>query len=209
MDVLVLYSFVLYLPEDGDLSLKHIGDFIYTDDMWFCIKCGRFLVYEGHPEFVLARQRENRLRYPPFISIYWVAYIGAYYLRPAVTFQITAVSQLRPGLFRVTVLVASRGHFSGRYPCHSGLPKFRFQKRFADKMERWCCTNTKCICYIKCNDRPKLFVGGDMMHNHNANSEACINRQMLNNYVKRKAMEDLRERPRKLIHKELLWYCHL
>ena len=41
------------------------------------------------------------------------------------------------------------------------------------------------------------------MHNHDADSEACLNRQMLNNYVKRKAMEDLCERPRKLIHKEL------
>jgi len=41
------------------------------------------------------------------------------------------------------------------------------------------------------------------MHNHNADSEACLNRQILNNYVKRKAMENLCERPRKLIHKEL------
>jgi hypothetical protein len=41
------------------------------------------------------------------------------------------------------------------------------------------------------------------MHNHDADSEACFNRQILNNSVKRKAMEDFRERPRKLIHKEL------
>ena len=50
-----------------------------------------------------------------------------------------------------------------------------------------------------------FFLGGrsGVMHNHKADSEACLNRQMLNNYVKRKAMEDLCERPRKLIHKEL------
>ena len=41
------------------------------------------------------------------------------------------------------------------------------------------------------------------MHNHEADSEACLNRQMLNNSVKRKAMVDLCERPRKLTHKEL------
>jgi len=41
------------------------------------------------------------------------------------------------------------------------------------------------------------------MHNHDADSEACLNRQILNNYVKRKAMEVLCERPRKLMHKEL------
>ena len=41
------------------------------------------------------------------------------------------------------------------------------------------------------------------MHNHDADSEACLNRQILNNSVKRKSMEDLCERSRKLIHKEL------
>jgi hypothetical protein len=41
------------------------------------------------------------------------------------------------------------------------------------------------------------------MHNHDAGSEACLNRQILNNSVKRKAVDDLCERPRKLIHEEL------
>jgi hypothetical protein len=47
------------------------------------------------------------------------------------------------------------------------------------------------------------FSEGNVMHNHDAESEACLNRQMLNNSVKRKAMEDFSEIPRKLIHKEL------
>ena len=41
------------------------------------------------------------------------------------------------------------------------------------------------------------------MHNRDAHSEACLNRHIFNNSVKRKATEDLCERPRKLIHKEL------
>jgi len=41
------------------------------------------------------------------------------------------------------------------------------------------------------------------MHNHDADSKACLNRLILSNSVKRKAMEDLCERPRKLIHQEL------
>ena len=45
--------------------------------------------------------------------------------------------------------------------------------------------------------------GGDVMPNHDADSEACLNLQVLNDSVKWKAMEDLCERPRKLIHKEL------
>jgi hypothetical protein len=42
-----------------------------------------------------------------------------------------------------------------------------------------------------------------MMHNHDADREACLNRQVLNNPVKRKVIEDFSERPRKLIRKEL------
>jgi len=68
-----------------------------------------------------------------------------------------------------------------------------------------CCTNTKCKCYIKCNESPEIFVGGRgyVLHNQDADREACLNRQILNNSVKRKAMEDLCERPHKLIHREL------
>ena len=121
--------------------------------------------------------------------------LGVYYLRPAVTFQITAVYQLRPELFRVRVLVASGGHVTGRSPRHLGLPQVPFPKR-------WCCANTKCK-YNQSAMRVQRFSGGDMMHDHDADSEACLNRQILDNSVKRKAMEDLCERPQKLIHKEL------
>ena len=41
------------------------------------------------------------------------------------------------------------------------------------------------------------------MHNYDEDSEACLSRQILNKSVKTKAMEDLCERSRKLIHKEL------
>jgi len=40
------------------------------------------------------------------------------------------------------------------------------------------------------------------MHNHDTDNEACVNRQILNNSVKRKTMEDLCERLGKLIHKK-------
>ena len=79
---------------------------------------------------------------------------------------------------------------------------FRLHKTLADNLERWCCTNNKCKCYIKCNASREIFAG-NVMHNHDEDSEACLNRQILNNSVKRKAMEDLCERPRKLIHKVL------
>jgi len=70
-------------------------------------------------------------------------------------------------------------------------------------MERWCCTNKICKCYIKCNESPEIFGGEEVMHNHDAHIEACLNRKILNNSLKRKTMVDLSERTRKLIHKEL------
>jgi len=42
-----------------------------------------------------------------------------------------------------------------------------------------------------------------VIHNHDADNEACLNRQILNNSVKGKAMGGLCERPRKLKHREL------
>ena len=83
---------------------------------------------------------------------------------------------------------------------------FRFQKILADSMERWCCTDNKCKCYIKCNESREIF-GGNVKHSHDADSEASLNRQILNNSVKRKAMEDFSETPRKLIHKQLQSQC--
>ena len=42
-----------------------------------------------------------------------------------------------------------------------------------------------------------------MLHNHDADSEDCLNRQILNNSVTRKSVEGLCERPHKLIHVKL------
>jgi len=56
--------------------------------------------------------------------------------------------------------------------------------------------------YIKCNEIREI-LGSNVMHSHDEGSEACLNRQILNTSVKRKAIEDLCERPRKLRHKEL------
>jgi len=43
------------------------------------------------------------------VYVVFVSLSGVYLLRPAVTFQITAVYQLHPRLLRVGVLVSSRG----------------------------------------------------------------------------------------------------
>jgi hypothetical protein len=35
--------------------------------------------------------------------------------------------------------------------------------------------------------RVQRFAGGEVMHTHDADSEACLNRQILNNSVKKKS----------------------
>jgi hypothetical protein len=83
------------------------------------------------------------------------------------------------------VLVASHGQFFN----------FRFQKFLLTVWNDGVVdTNQKCKCYIKFNESREIF-GGNVMHNHDADSEASLNRQILNNSIKRKAMEEFSERP--------------
>jgi hypothetical protein len=42
-----------------------------------------------------------------------------------------------------------------------------------------------------CNDSPEIFGGRNIMYNHDADSEACLNRRILNNPVKRKSIGEL------------------
>jgi hypothetical protein len=53
---------------------------------------------------------------------------------------------------------------------------------------------------VQCKSRD-FREGGDVGHNHDKGSEASLNRQILNNFVKRKAVEGLRASPRKPIHR--------
>jgi hypothetical protein len=43
--LLVVFAFVLCLPEDGDLSPKHVAEFTYMDNLLFHINCVHLLVY--------------------------------------------------------------------------------------------------------------------------------------------------------------------
>jgi hypothetical protein len=56
---------------------------------------------------------------------------------------------------------------------------------------------------MKCNEIREIF-GGKVVQNHGARDEACLNQNIFKNCGKGKTMGDFCERPRKLIHKELL-----
>jgi hypothetical protein len=87
-----------------------------------------------------------------------------------------------------------------------GSPKFRFQNILLTKWNDGVVL-TQNVNATQSAMKVERFSGGggerNVIHSHDADSKACLNRQILNNSVKRKAMEDLCERPHKLIHKEL------
>ena len=78
------------------------------------VKRHRGVLLTANP-LLVPRSWENRAI--PLLTLWatteTVTTTGVYKLRPAANFQKRAVYQLRPGLFRARVLVASRCHFSG------------------------------------------------------------------------------------------------
>jgi hypothetical protein len=43
--VVILYALVLCVSKDGDLTPKHVGEFMCMDDLWFNINCVYLLMY--------------------------------------------------------------------------------------------------------------------------------------------------------------------
>ena len=65
--------------------------------------------------------------------------------------------------------------------------EFRFQNKIlADRMERWFCSIRTCKCYIQWNEIGEIF-GGSVMQSHDADSDDCLNRQIVHNCAKRRA----------------------
>jgi len=78
--------------------------------------------------------------------------------------------------------------------------KFRFKQFFLAIWNDDVLLSKKYKCCIKSNESREIFRR-NVMHNHDAGSEACLKRQIFNNSVIRKAMEDLCERPPNLFTK--------
>lgn len=82
--------------------------------------------------------------------------------------------------------------------------KYRFQRRMTSGVQRWICSSSKtCKAYLKLTTSGEL-VESNVHHDHNPESDAKIQKQQLNNTVKRKAVEDICERPSKVINRVLL-----
>lgn len=82
--------------------------------------------------------------------------------------------------------------------------KYSFQKNLKSGEKRWTCINKKCKSYVlSMGEADNLTVTKHVReHCHNANVEQ-LNRQIVSTSCKRKATNDLSEKPAKIIRREL------
>lgn len=80
--------------------------------------------------------------------------------------------------------------------------KFRFHKLLANEVQRWSCVEKKCKAFLKVSS-DGVIVQEPQTHNHLAENDRSLAVQRINNDLKRKATEDLCERPSKLICRSL------
>lgn len=82
------------------------------------------------------------------------------------------------------------------------LDSFKFyQKNVTTSGVKWCCTVKTCNAKIYVCQNKKVILKREDMHNHLVSQR--LSRQIVSNSVKRKAAEDICEKPAKLLHKEL------
>lgn len=80
--------------------------------------------------------------------------------------------------------------------------KYRFKRELKNEIQRWDCANKTCRCYLKINSS-NIIVESFRDHNHDKLDVKTINRQKLENSLKRKAIQDISSKPSKLVHEEL------
>lgn len=80
--------------------------------------------------------------------------------------------------------------------------KFCFHKLLKSDLQRWRCTRTSCKSFIKINNDTEI-IECKINHNHEKLETPVLNRQKMSNILKRKAIDNVCERPCKLIHNEL------
>jgi hypothetical protein len=66
----------------------------------------------------------------------------------------------------------------------------------------WCCTNKSCKAKIYTLGRENVISRSDLNHNHQSDDQKLA-RKIISNGVKRKAVDDIAERPSKIIHSVL------
>jgi len=82
--------------------------------------------------------------------------------------------------------------------------KFSFHKLLQNGQHRYKCTKRGCTANLKVLENEDIvWTSCNLEHNHDADEENKIERQIISNNLKRKATENLCERPSKLLHSYL------
>ena len=80
--------------------------------------------------------------------------------------------------------------------------KFRLHKLLADDIQRWVCTKKSCKAYMKIDESGDT-AESNLEHNHSRDCASMLMRQKVANACKRKASDDIFERPSKIMRKEM------
>ena len=82
--------------------------------------------------------------------------------------------------------------------------KFRFHKPLADDVQRWACTDKKCKAFMKRSSTGCIIDDSKAdEHNHEPPPPEVLQKQRVSNGLKRKALDDVSERPSKMMAREL------
>lgn len=82
--------------------------------------------------------------------------------------------------------------------------KFYFHKSFAGGEERWTCAGSKCKSFLRTSNTLPRVINLEkcsIIHNHSPMDTVSLQKQSLVTGVKRKALDDLCEKPSKLIYR--------
>jgi hypothetical protein len=80
--------------------------------------------------------------------------------------------------------------------------KFRFHKILKDDVQRLPCCFKNCKCFIKLSSS-NIIVGSNTNHEHRKHDKKVLNRQIIINSLKKKALVDIYCKPSKLTRSEL------
>jgi len=80
--------------------------------------------------------------------------------------------------------------------------KFRFHKTLQNDEQRWPCCVKNCNFFIKLSSS-NIIVESNTNHEHSEPDIKTLNRQIMSNYLKRKALVDISYKPSKLIRSEV------
>lgn len=82
--------------------------------------------------------------------------------------------------------------------------KYRFDKRLKSSYEdRWRCSEKTCGSVLFTFEDGTVISRMANEHNHEPYAEKALNRQRVNNAVKKKALDSMNEKPAELIHREI------